>query len=416
MQSKSFFISLILLSISCYAPYYQDSYISLNGKYSSSEHLKDDYISFVATVNDNYLDSQCKPIQLDTTNHPSIDSLLKQIDFHSFIYDVGDNSCNAPGDVGLQNVIVENYPIVISPIISSPAYRAGIMPGDTLVSINSMAMKNITKHSVRCLLGGDDGTPCTVTVKRSDQQIKTFVLTRENMNLKSTISTNLFNQVIGYVHISEFRERTSDDLKSACDSLKKNGAELLIIDIRNNCGGMLGDVLSSASLFLPKGSIISRIKQHVRIGDETYVCKSLRRTRIPLILLVNSYTCSGAEAFAAALHDNDRARLIGLKTYGDGSVQSLIRVKSLIDIEYQMKGMRVLFTTGYLITPSGMPIEKRGVLPDIIINEPKDFLQEQFPADNWNNQTIITDKQLLASIKLAGEIIAKSKKRKNKSL
>ena len=358
--------------------------------------LSDEYAAFVETVNTNFIDSQFNNITLNTTNHPPIDSLIKQTDARSKIVYPNLPEASGQAGIGINFVVRNNFPFIISLIDDGPAFRSGILPHDTIIEIDGQETKNISIDSVAFLLKGEAGTLVRLKTRRVSESSHLFQINREIVVQKSISKSCVLDSQIGYVKIVFFQEDVKNELEKSCDSLFALGCKLIILDVRNNHGGKLLSTVDCSGLFLPKRTLICRIKQIRSRGDEILFSTSGKFTKQPLVVLVNSYTCSGAEIFALSLKENKRACLIGSRTAGLGSVQSLLTMN---------KTYSMMLTTGYFITSQGKSIEKVGVLPDSLIEEPKDF-REIHVSNICNCHNVETpDNQLTGAIHLAREII-----------
>lgn len=376
--------------MNCMVPYY-----SGQTNYPKISKSTDDYIAFVETVTRNFIDTNYQSIKLDTTNHPPIDSLIRQTDSRSSIFYTKENDTARFGGIGMQIRIRNNWPIVVSPIEYGPAYKAGIIPDDTLIKVGEFSTYGISLDSVIYLLRGDIGSITNLSIKRNNDTLVFNDISREFITIQSIPITCAISDDIGYIRISNFDANTAYDIEKDCDSLLKVGCKVFIIDIRNNNGGLLPAAINTTELFLLKGKRICLMKQLPNIGDKEYISSSGKFCKLPILLLVNNFSYSGAEILAIALKENERAILIGTKTAGYGYVQTLLPIR---------KSYSIRLTTGYLFGPNDKPIEKIGVLPDIIIEEPKSYLDVEYPKNCHFDKEIIKDKQLIVAIEKANEM------------
>jgi carboxyl-terminal processing protease len=275
------------------------------------------------------------------------------------------------GGVGLQLNVDGDWLTVITPIPGTPAYSAGILPSDRLSAVDGTNTKDATLEDIQKKLRGKPGSKVTLTVLRklSEDQPDgwaplNFTLTRENIKIESVESKNLEDN-IGYLRIIEFNASTSKDSLAALNELTKRGASSLILDLRNNPGGLLSSAVRIASYFLDGKKLI--VYTQGRKSNDREEFKSLDKAPfpdIPIVVLVNGGSASAAEIVSGALQDNHRALLIGMRTYGKASVQSIIPLDD---------GSSLRLTIARYYTPSGRSIQRNekthtgGIIPDIVV-------------------------------------------------
>jgi carboxyl-terminal processing protease len=262
------------------------------------------------------------------------------------------------GGLGIQIGIKDGMLTVIAPIEDTPAYRAGIKAGDRIIKINNEYTKDMGLHDAVSKMRGVPKTSVTITILREGwKETKDFTIVREIIKIKS-VKSRLLEDSIGYVKISQFQEQTAADLSAALGKLSQEKMNSLILDLRNNPGGLLNSAVNVTSRFLPPGKLVVYIKgrkgerteYHTEEGGPTY--------DIPMIVLVNEGSASASEIVAGALKDWNRAVTLGVKTFGKGSVQSVI---SLSD------GSGLRLTTALYYTPKGTSIQATGIVPDIVV-------------------------------------------------
>ena len=264
------------------------------------------------------------------------------------------------GGVGIVIGVRDSWITVISPIDDTPGARAGIKAGDKIIEVNGESTEGFTTMDAVNLIRGKVGTSVNLTIRReSVQQPLHFDITRGIIQLESVKSKVIENH-IGYIRISSFSEHTAEALEDHLYELTDQEVDSLIIDLRNNPGGLLSSAIQITDMFLDKGTIVS-IEGRVRGQDQVY--KAHERTiapDIPIIVLVNGGSASGSEIVAGAIKDNNRGILVGTKTFGKGSVQT---VRELPD------GSGIRITTALYYTPSGESIHKIGIEPDEVVKE-----------------------------------------------
>jgi carboxyl-terminal processing protease len=268
------------------------------------------------------------------------------------------------GGIGIQIGVKEGMLTVIAPIEDTPAYRAGIKAGDKIIKINSEATREMSLHDAVSKMRGAPKTSVTIAILREGwKETKDFTLVREIIKVKS-VKSKLLEDGIGYVKINQFQEQTASDLSAAMEKLTQEKINSLILDLRNNPGGLLNSAVSVTSQFLPPNKLVVYIKG--RKGDRTEYNTSDDRPSydVPMIVLVNEGSASASEIVAGALKDWDRAVILGAKTFGKGSVQSVIPLSD---------GSGLRLTTAIYYTPKGTSIQATGIVPDIIVKlEPKE--------------------------------------------
>ncbi|MCK5570583.1 MAG: S41 family peptidase [Spirochaetes bacterium] len=264
------------------------------------------------------------------------------------------------GGVGIVIGVRDSWITVISPIDDTPGARAGIKAGDKIIEVNGESTEGFTTMDAVNLIRGKVGTSVNLTIRReSVQQPLHFDITRGIIQLESVKSKVIENH-IGYIRISSFSEHTAEALEDHLYELTDQEVDSLIIDLRNNPGGLLSSAIQITDMFLDKGTIVS-IEGRVKGQDQVY--RAHERTiapDIPIIVLVNGGSASGSEIVAGAIKDNNRGILVGTKTFGKGSVQT---VRELPD------GSGIRITTALYYTPSGESIHKIGIEPDEVVKE-----------------------------------------------
>lgn len=265
----------------------------------------------------------------------------------------------------------KTYMVTIeSPFRGSPAQRAGLMNGDLVSAIDGESVRDMTSSEASKKVRGEAGTDVTLTVHRGDATFD-ITLTRETIDTP-VIQKMLLDGGIGYIQIIQYTDATSGQLLEAVRDLKGQGMTSLILDERYNGGGNVDEALKSADIFLQPGqTIVTMEGRKGTNANRRYVAngtQSIGRT-LPLVILTNDGTASSAEIFAAALHDNKRATLIGTNTFGKGIYQSV----------FPFGDGFVQLTTGHYFTPSGENIHEKGIAPDIEVEDVK-LSEEEIPA------------------------------------
>ena len=271
--------------------------------------------------------------------------------------------------VGMEITIRDNILTVVSPIEDTPAYRAGIKTGDKIIRIDETPTNDMTTSEAVKLIRGPKGTKVKLTISREgiDKPI-VFNITRDVIPLRS-VRSYMLDHGIGYVRISIFQGGTSEELESHLDKLEAEGKmNGLILDLRNNPGGLWTQAIKVSDEFLDSGIIVSSRGRNESQNREEYATKNEKDRNYPIIVLVNGGSASAAEIVAGALQDNKRALILGTRTFGKGSVQTILPLSD---------GSGLRLTTARYYTPSGRSIQLSGISPDIEIEYiPQDEKEE----------------------------------------
>ncbi|MDP2992578.1 MAG: S41 family peptidase [Deltaproteobacteria bacterium] len=262
--------------------------------------------------------------------------------------------------IGIEITLKDGILTIVSPIEGTPAYNAGLKAGDRILKIDGKTTKNMSLIEAVKKLRGPRGTKVTISILREGwSEIKDFALVRDVIPIHS-VKHKTLEEGYGYVRIINFQDKTSQDLKSALDDLEQQNKPLkgLILDLRNNPGGLLDQAVRVADEFIEDGIVVytdGRIKsQNVRFTAH----KGEKPHPYPIIVLVNEGSASASEIVAGALQDHKKAIILGAQTFGKGSVQTVIPLDD---------GSGLRLTTALYYTPSGRSIQAKGITPDIIV-------------------------------------------------
>jgi len=261
------------------------------------------------------------------------------------------------GGLGIQIGLKDNMLTVIAPIEDTPAFLAGIKAGDKIIKINSESTKDMNLQDAVSKMRGAPKTSVTLSIFREGwKDTKDFTIVRDIIKIKSVKSKVLENN-IGYVKLSQFQEQTSDDLAAALKQLNASKVTSLILDLRNDPGGLLNSAIDVTGQFLPKGKLVVYTK--TRAGEKSeFITSGDTVFTPPMIVLVNQGSASASEIVAGALKDWNRAVILGAQTFGKGSVQTVIPLSG---------GAGLRLTTAKYYTPKGISIQNTGITPDIIV-------------------------------------------------
>ena len=287
------------------------------------------------------------------------------------------------GGLGIEVTMEAGLVKVISPIDDTPADRAGIKSGDYIIKLDNKQVKGLTLDEAVNTMRGKSGTPITLTIRRMDVDEPIIVkIVRETIKTKSVVSE--IKENIGYLRLRSFNEKSGDELIDKIREIGRSKPSLTgyILDLRNNPGGLLSQAIKISDAFLDSGEIVST---KGRDPKDIKVYNSKKGDEIngkPLIVLINKGSASASEIVAGALKDHKRAIVIGEKSFGKGSVQSIMPLSN---------GGGLRLTTAKYYLPSGETIEEIGVQPDIKVEPQK---------DNFKINDPINDNQLIYALKL----------------
>jgi len=336
-----------------------------------------------------------KPINEGNVIDGAINGMLQSLDpYSSYMSPQTFKNMNTEtkgefGGLGIEVTMEQGLVKVISPIDETPAEKAGVKSGDFIIKLDEKQVKGMTLDEAVNTMRGKSGTSITLTIRRTDVDDPIVLkITREIIKTRSVVSEIKEKENIGYLRLRSFNEKSGDELIDKIKEQVKKKPDItgFILDLRNNPGGLLSQAIKVSDAFLESGEIVStkgRDTKDIKIynakkGDET--------KGKPLIVLINRGSASASEIVAGALKDNKRATIVGEKSFGKGSVQSIIPLSN--------KGGLRLTTAKYYL-PSGATIEEIGVQPDIKVEQKKDDFKINDPIND--NQLIYALKLLQAS-------------------
>lgn len=283
------------------------------------------------------------------------------------------------GGLGIEITLRDGVLTIVSPIEDTPAYRAGLEAGDKIIKINGESTKDMNLFEAVKRLRGPKGTDVTITVLRQGvTEPRDFTLTRDVIKLQS-VKFKLMDEYYGYIRITQFQENTGRELVKALKALSEESAgklQGLILDMRNNPGGLLDQAIQVADTFLDSGKIVYTDGRVPSQKMEFFAHPQKETYPQPMIVLVNGGSASASEIVAGALQDHHRAVILGTQTFGKGSVQTIIPLDD---------GSGLKLTTAHYYTPSGRVIQAEGITPDIDVpnlvpvknGEPIRFIREK---------------------------------------
>lgn len=329
-----------------------------------------------------------KPINDKKLFEHAIRGMLSGLDPHSTYLDEKDfaelrqSTRGEFGGLGIEVTMDQGLIKIITPLDDTPAHKAGLKAGDLIIRLDDKLVRDMSLRDAVSLMRGKKGSKIKLMVLRKGlDKPMTFVLTRETIHINS-VKSKLFDGGYGYIRVSHFQEPTARDLRKALTSLaKKSGGLLkgLILDLRNNPGGLLDSAIEMSDIFIhndSKGKEELIVYTKGRLPGSEFTAAATPGDVLkdaPIIVLINEGSASGSEIVAGALKDNKRAIILGTKSFGKGSVQTILPLDD-------KRGIKL--TTALYYTPSGRSIQAEGIVPDIVINNvnvPKKDKKEKNP-------------------------------------
>ena len=268
------------------------------------------------------------------------------------------------GGLGIEITLRDDVLTVVAPIEGTPAYRAGIQPGDRILKIEGLSTKDMQLSDAVKRMRGKPGSKITITIVREGwTEPKDFLITREQIRVQSVRAGQL-DAGIEYIRLRQFQEQTANDLETSLDKYMREGKiQGLVLDLRNNPGGLLTSAVEVTEKFLEAGKLVVYTEGRVRNQNMRFSSNAKRVfADFPIVVLVNQGSASASEIVAGALQDWGRAVVIGTQSFGKGSVQTIIPLSD---------GSGLRLTTAKYFTPKGRSIHGKGITPDIIVEGPK---------------------------------------------
>ncbi|ADD68575.1 carboxyl-terminal protease [Denitrovibrio acetiphilus DSM 12809] len=380
----------------------QNVYAAKDEKYRNL----DTFTQVMHLIENNYVEEVDNKILV----YGAIKGMLGELDPHSNFLDPDtlkefrEETQGEFGGLGITIGLKDKILTVVAPLEDTPAFRKGIQAGDQIVKIEGESTMGMTLHDAVKMLRGKADTDVTITIHRESID-KPFDVTITRAVIKvSSVKSNMIDGDIGYIRLIQFNNNVSDAISDAVKELDGKGAKSFIIDVRNNPGGLLTEAISVSSIFLPANKIVvyTKDRQQTRQDFKSKVF-STKELEKPIILLVNGGSASASEILTGALQDYERATIMGEKTYGKASVQS---VMPLLD------GSAIKLTTAKYFTPKGRSIHEIGIEPDITV-EFKELTPEQIEEieepESFNMKVALfdldKDNQLKAAVDKMKEIL-----------
>jgi carboxyl-terminal processing protease len=322
------------------------------------------FTDVIGIVQENYTEE----VYTEELIHGAIKGMLRGLDPHSAFMTKDEyaelqvDTKGAFGGIGIEIGIRDGVLTVISPIEDTPAFIAGIKAGDKIIKIEDKSTKDMNLPDAVKLMRGPKDTKVTIWITREGfEDIKPFEITRAIIKIKS-VKSRVLEEGFGYVRIAQFQENTSKELEKALEKLGSKNGEIkgLVVDLRNNPGGLLQQAVKVSDKFLKSGVIVSTRGRAQGQDMEFKAKRAGTHSGFNIIVIVNGGSASASEIVAGALQDYNRAIVLGTTTFGKGSVQTIVPLAD---------GSAVRLTTSKYYTPSGRSIQAKGIEPDIVVGE-----------------------------------------------
>tara|TARA_B100001123_G_scaffold73391_1_gene82565 strand:+ start:2086 stop:3303 length:1218 start_codon:yes stop_codon:yes gene_type:complete len=353
------------------------------------------FVEVFKRVKEQYVDDVDDEVLFDY----AIQGMVSSLDPHSSFLSKDDfnelriGTTGKFGGLGIEITMEDGFVKIISPIDDTPASRAGLKSGDFITKIDDTLVKGLTIGEAVKLMRGKPGSQVTITVVREGEREPLIInLTREIIVAKG-VKSELLEGNIGYIRLSSFQSKSTDHISTHILKLKQdsgNKLKGLLLDLRNNPGGVLGSAVGIADLFLTDGKIVFTKGRTSNSDLEYFATSQDIIDGLPMIVMINEGSASASEIVAGALQDNNRAKILGTKSYGKASVQT---------IQEFSDGTALKLTTARYYTPSGRDIHTEGIEPDIMIKrERNDVQKENNPTEI--SKLLLDDNQLVEALKI----------------
>ena len=316
----------------------------------------------------------------------AIDGMLSKLDPHSsFLNEEDFNSMNEQtsgsfGGLGIEVTMDKGVIKVISPLDDSPAFKSGIQAGDLITHIDDVQVQGLTLQEAIKRMKGKPGTKVKLKIFRENSDPLDITVTRDIIRTEPVKYKMKSDDSVGYIRLSTFNENSYNDMVNVIKKIKSNNPKILgyILDLRNNTGGLLDQAVKISDAFLTEGEIVSIMSRQENASRVFFASEGDILDNKPLVVIINGASASAAEIVAGALQDHRRAVLIGTKTYGKGSVQTLIPIGDIA----------LKITTARYYTPSGRSIQADGIEPDVEVNRAK---LEEVKEDRMFSEETLTN-------------------------
>ncbi|MGE5699620.1 MAG: S41 family peptidase [Deltaproteobacteria bacterium] len=348
----------------------------ISGDITASRHAAQANVAFgklkafgdvLSTVQGSYVEEP----NVDELVNGAIKGMLQTLDPHSsyltpeMLKQVEVETKGSFGGLGIEIGVKDGVLTVISPIDDTPAFRAGLQAGDKIIRIENEPTRDMNVMDAVKRLRGEPGTKVTIWIARSGlTELRAFTITRAIIKIKS-VKSKAMGDGIGYIKLTQFQQDTDGDLEKALQALtgEKGGLKGLVLDLRNNPGGLLDQAVKVSDRFIESGLIVYTDGRIENQKFKYFAHKNGTYTGFPMVVLVNAGSASASEIVAGALQDHGRAILLGTQTFGKGSVQTIIPMED---------GSAIRLTTARYFTPNGRSIQAKGIEPDLVLGDGKE--------------------------------------------
>ncbi|MEZ2722355.1 S41 family peptidase [Paenalcaligenes hominis] len=358
--------------------------------------------------------SYVEPLGDEALINEAIKGLFNELDPHSSYLDADafkdmeSMTQGGFGGLGIEIGHENGYPTVISPIEDTPAAKAGILAGDVIVGIDGKSTKDMPLNDAVKMMRGQPNTSIELEIQRSEQKPFKVTIVRDHIKVQSVRGKRLDDDLL-YVRISQFQERTAADLVRQLQSLSNGQAPRgLVLDLRNDPGGLLDSAIGVSSAFLNSGDLVVSTKGRIPSSNREYYVKPITQVlgsndrqlleqmdwlkQIPIVVLINAGSASASEIVAGALQDHGRATVMGTRSFGKGSVQSVLPLSAEAGIK---------LTTALYYTPSGKSIQVTGVEPDVYVDDTPNGNLFRIPREadlqRHLNNAVVEDESVLGA-------------------
>lgn len=356
MKHRIIFISLIILCITSW------SYKML---LADDRYLNLQIFAKVLNIVQQYY---VEPVDTQKLIYGGIKGMLRELDPHTNflppdVYKEFESETSGEfGGIGIEISVEDGLLTIISPIEDTPAWKAGILPGDKIVEIDGTSTKGMSLVDAAQKMKGKNGEKIKLGIMRDAfEEPKVFTIKRDVVKIKSVKFIDL-GEGYAYFRLTSFIENSAKDLKKLLIDYKarNNGIKGIVLDLRRNPGGLLDQAIQISDLFLDKGIIVSTIGRDKSKKEVTEVKSKSAYTGFPMVVLINEYSASASEIVAGALKDNKRALVMGQRSFGKGSVQSVVKMGD---------GSGLKLTVARYYTPNGVSIQAEGITPDVEVED-----------------------------------------------
>ena len=341
----------------------------------------------------NFIESQyVNEVEKDKLIDGAISGMVHSLgDPHSFYLEpklysqIKADAIGSFGGIGVYMGFKNNSVQILSVIPDGPGEKSGLKAGDSILEVNSEPVSEIDYGEVALKIRGEVGTPVELLVHRDGEDDKTYTITREIIKVQ-TVAGKMIDDKMGYIRISNFSENTGKEFKTLLTKLEGDGLKGLILDLRQNPGGVVTSCVEVAREIVPEGPIVSVIQ---RDGSKEVFTSDLKTTKFPIVVLIDQNSASASEILTGALQDTKAATVVGVKSYGKGSVQTLIPM-------FRDDGLKLTVAKYY--TPNGRSIDGVGIIPDVEV-----ALEKPVIVSRELDTDTLTDTQLLKAEEILTE-------------